>query len=355
MPRTEAFPNPLDRARRLARRRVRRLARRVLPPDTRGRVVHEPNPPSPALVPGFRFFAVLGTWMEQDVVEATVRNAFAQGVEELYLVDNASTDATVEQAVAAGATLAEIFDTAVYDERIRILLMNSVVARRSFASGADHVWWLWLDADEFPEGPDGMTIAEYLATLDRRFRVVGSTYYNHFPAEEPQYIPGFHPLDFQPLCERYLPLRQRFCNQTHWKHPLQRFDRQGPFLMAIDGFHTASLRTKDPVLEPAGGIVTHHVQYRDEPATRARMELLCGGPARNDFNDSLGHRTIQRRFDSLEAVYAQRWDGVNNQRGEEPMLGVHPTPWPDTTSARRWYSAEELAVAKAGWSSLRSP
>jgi glycosyltransferase involved in cell wall biosynthesis len=327
----------------------------MLPPDTRGRVTHEANPPHPDVLSDFRFFAVLGTWMEEDVVEATVRNAFAQGVEAVYLVDNASTDATVERAVAAGARLAETFDTAVYDERVRILLMNGVVARTSFASGAPHVWWLWLDADEFPEGPGGVTLAEHLATLDRRFRLVGSTYYNHFPADEPSYISGFHPLDFQPLCERFVPLRQRFCDLPHWKHPLQRFDRSGPFLMAIDGFHTASLRTRDAVVEPDEGIVTHHVQYRDEETTMARMDLLCGGPGRNDFNDSLNHRTIKRRFDSLDAVYAGRWDEVNNLRGDEPLLGVHPVPWPDPASARRWYGADELTAAKEAWRRGVSP
>jgi glycosyltransferase involved in cell wall biosynthesis len=341
--------NPVVRARRLARRRLRRLGRRLLPRDTRGRVGTEANPVPADRLPGFRFFAVLGTWMEQDVVEATVRNAFAQGVEELYLVDNASTDATVERARSAGATLEESFDTAVYDERVRILLMNAVVARRSLASGADHVWWLWLDADEFPEGPDGMTIAQYLGTLDRRFRVVGSTYYNHFPTEEPYYIPGFHPLDFQPMGERYVALRQRFCDQPHWKHPLQRFDRHGPFLLAIDGFHTGTLRTQDPVLEPTGGIVTHHVQYREEAATRARMDLLCGGVGRNDFNDSLNHRTIKRRFDSLDAVYDGRWSEVNNLRGDEPLLGVHPEPWLGVASGRRWYTPTDLDRAKDAW------
>ena len=290
--------------------------------------------------------------MEEDVVEATVRNAFAQGVEAVYLVDNASTDATVERAVSAGATLAEVFDTAVYDERVRILLMNNVVARTSLASGADHVWWLWLDADEFPEGPDGMTIAEYLATLDARFRLVGSTYYNHFPDQKPEYIPGFHPLDFQPLCERYVAVSQRFCEQPHWKHPLQRFDRHNPFLQAIDGFHTASLRTQDPVLEPAGGIVTHHIQYREESATLARMDLLCGSVGRNDFNDSLNHRTIKRRYDSLTAVYEKRWDQVNNLRGDEPLLGVHPEPWPAGPGPRRWYTPADLAAAREAW--LRS-
>ncbi len=349
MPATAIASNPVRRVRRAARRRLRRLARRLLPPDTRGRVGTVANPAPADALPGFRFFAVLGTWMEQDVVEATVRNAFAQGVEELYLVDNASTDATVARATAAGAVLEESYDTAVYDERVRILLMNAVVARRSLASGADHVWWLWLDADEFPEGPDGTTIAEYLATLDRRFRVVGSTYYNHFPSEKPYYLPGFHPLDFQPLCERYVALRQRFCDQPHWKHPLQRFDRHGPFLLAIDGFHTGTLRTRDPVLEPTGGIVTHHVQYREEAATRARMEMLCGGVGRNDFNDSLNHRTIKRRFDSLDAVYDGRWSQVNNLRCDEPLLGVHPEPWPEAASPLRWYAPADLEAAKKRW------
>jgi len=331
------------------RRRQRRKARRVLELKTKGRIVHEPNPSSPDVLTPFRFFAVLGTWMEEDVVEATVRNAFVQGVEAVYVVDNASTDATVERAVAAGATLVETFHTRHYEERIRILLMNSVVARMSLASGAEHVWWLWLDADEFPEGPDGTTIAEYLRTLDRRFRVVGSTYYNHYPTEKPEYISGFHPSDFQPMCERYTSKHVHHCKQPHWKHPLQRFDQDGPFILAGGGFHTGTLRTREPLCEPQGGIITHHACYRDEGAARARLELLCGSSARNASNDAIGNRTIQRRFDSLDAVYAQDWSRVNNLRGDEQMSGVHPVAWPDPQNIRRWYSMEDLSSAKQRW------
>jgi hypothetical protein len=330
----------------LLRRPRRRLARRLLQPQMDGRVESEETRGEPDLLEGFRFFAVLGTWMEEDIVEATVRNAFAQGVEAVYLVDNASTDATVERAVAAGATVAESFDTEQYQERVRILLMNSVVERQSLTSGADHVWWLWLDADEFPEGPGGMTIAEYLATLDRRFRLVGSTYYNHFPAALPAYLPGFHPLDFQPLCELFMPERPRFCDQSHWKHPLQRFDRHGSTLLSLGGFHSATTWTPEPVIEPLGGIVTHHVQYREEAFTRLRMERLCGGKGRNHYNDSIGNTEIQSRFDSLDAVYAKRWDQVQNQRRSPDVLGVAPSPWPDSPSTRRWYSADALRMAK---------
>jgi glycosyltransferase involved in cell wall biosynthesis len=329
-------------------RPARRLARRLLRrPDGRG-VVAEPNPDRPRTLPDFRFFAVLGTWMEDDVVEATVRNAFAQGVEAVFLVDNASTDQTVARAEAAGAVLAESFRTQVYEEHVRVLLMSGVVARESLRCEADHVWWLYLDADEFPEGPDGMTIREYLATLDARFRLVGSTYYNHFPGAAPQNLPGFHPTDLQPLCERYVRERPTFCAQDHFKHPLQRYDLGGPFVMSFIGFHSANTLARTPLLEPVGGIVTHHMQYRDEAVTRRRLELLCGGGERNAHNDSLGNTAIRKRFESLDAVYAQRWDEVDNLRVREANSGVAPSPWPGPLGPR-WYTPADLERARRRW------
>ena len=55
----------------------------------------------------------------------------------------------------------------------------------SEADGHAHIWWLWLDADEFPHGPRGLTVREYLETLDRRYRIVGARFINHFPSGEP--------------------------------------------------------------------------------------------------------------------------------------------------------------------------
>src|SRR5277367_6805204 len=83
----------------------------------------EDNPPEPDPVEGSRLFAILGTYNESDVVEASVANAFAQGVERVYLVDNASTDDTVARALAAGATLADSFETECIQESVRVLLM----------------------------------------------------------------------------------------------------------------------------------------------------------------------------------------------------------------------------------------
>ncbi len=200
-----------------------------------------------------------------------------------------------------------------------------MVARESLASGERHIWWLWMDADEFPAGPDGTTVRDYLAGIDRRFRIVGSRTFNHFPDAKPEYLPGFHPLDLQPRCDEFVPGSPHYCAQPHWKHPLQRFDRAGPFLGADIGFHTANLLRYAPVYEPLGGIVTHHFQYRDEDDTRARMELLCGGESRNAYNHSVGNRSIARRFHTLDAVYERRWRDVDNLGGA-PGPGVEPAP-----------------------------
>jgi hypothetical protein len=314
----------------------------------RGRFpVSEPNPEHADVLPDVPLYAVLGTWMEQDIVEATVRNAFAQGADAVYLVDNASTDATVDRAVAAGAMLAESYRTTIYEERIRILLMNAVVARVSLASELPHVWWLWLDADEFPEGPRGLTIAEYLRTLDRRFRIVGSTYYNHFPTTVPGYVPGFHPIDFQPMYGEFVPDEPRYCDQPHWKHPLQRFDAAGPFLRTLEGFHSASVVRDVLLVEPEGGLLTHHFQYREEAATKARMELLCGGVDRNAHNEVIGNSSIKKRFENLDAVYAGAWDKVDSLRSHVPQLGVQLRRWPDTAAARRWYQPADLDAVRA--------
>jgi hypothetical protein len=312
-------------------------------------VHHEPNPTDPDTVP-VRLFAILGTWMEADVVAATVTNAFTQGAERVYLLDNASPDDTVHEAVRAGAIIAESYATTRYDETLRIALMNAVVARASLAEPTDHLWWLWLDADEFPCGPGGQTIKQYLSGLDRRFRIVGARYYNHYPDSRPEYIPGFHPIDFQPNCELFVEAWD-MCQSGHWKHPLHRFDRHGAFVAAQIGFHLAAVRKGERLVEPDGGIITHHFHYRDEATTRGRFRML-----REEHRDGQGARIdgaahgMQGRADGLDAVYAQRWDLVPDLRGRDGV-GVDPLPWaevadPEDQPVARWYTDAQLEAAR---------
>jgi hypothetical protein len=315
----------------------------------------EPSDPSP--LGHFGLFGLTAAWMEGDVIGATVRNAFAQGCERVFLVDNDSPDDTVEQALGAGAELAASFSTPHYDELARVQLLNETVERLSRQDGRSHIWWLWFDADEFVHGPQGLTVHDLLSRLDRRYRVVGTRYFNHFPDRKPEAVRGFHPLDFQPLCEEFVD--DQFCSLGHRKHPLQRFDRDGPPITSHLGFHQA--RCTEPLYEPPVSCFLHHFPYRDEAATRARTEALCGrsesdhaAPRIALLDDYELRRAgtmsdVSKRRQTLDQVYSQRWGAVENLRRRGRRLGVRPRPWsslvsaPDATT-RRWYTSDELAA-----------
>jgi hypothetical protein len=321
-------------------------------------VLHADNPPQPDVLPSFGLYGLTVTWMEGDVIEATVRNAFAQGCERVFLVDNDSPDDTVERAVAGGAELAASFSTDGVDEMAKIALLNETVERLSREDGREHIWWLWFDADEFVHGPGDRTVREMLGGLDRRFRIVGTRYFNHFPDRKPEAIPGFHPVDFQPLCEEYVD--DQFCSLNHRKHPLQRFDRDGPPIMSHLGFHQA--RSTEQLYEPTVSCLLHHFPYREESATRGRLDALCGreatGTARIQTRDDYERREsgnvsdVSRRYRTVDNVYARRWDMVENLRRRGRRVGVEPRPWTDLVEPAdrdfaRWYTPQELDQALA--------
>ena len=330
------------------------LRRRAQPPW----VVAADAPPKPRPLAGVPLFAIVGTWMEEDVVAATVSNALVQGCDRVYLVDNDSHDGTVAEAVAAGAQLAETFATERYDERLRLDIMNEVVRRESKETGLDHVWWLWLDADEFPHGPRGLTLSEYLGSLDQRFRIVGARFINHYPDRQPAYVRGFHPLDFQPLSEEHA----FGCLQHHRKHPLQRWDRRGAEIICDRGFHRASSAER-PLCEPSEAVFLHHFPYRDPEITRARLALLCAtsddGNSRVREDDDAADGMIPR-FQTLDAVYRGDWDAVRNYRPDTSFSVARPVPWTSIAceadaSFARWYSTAELERAKESYRAGAEP
>jgi len=316
-------------------------------------VIALPNGPSVRVLPAFRMFAVLGTWMEVDVVAASIHNAVAQGCERVYLVDNGSTDGTLETARQEGAIVARSYRTDQYDESLRLRMMNGVVSEVCESERDPHIWWLFLDADEFLHGPCGMTLREYLATLDERFRVVGTRYFNHYPSGSPHYEAGRHPLDFQPLCEE---LAYPMCPSRHRKHPLQRYDRGRPLIQCGNGFHDASC--DEQLYEPAQPAFLHHFPFRDERMTRRRLEALW---ARDDsgLTRALESRDTHMltRFRCLDAVYARDWAKVENFIALDPLnnvlnaptSGVDPKPWcemvePEHQPVLRWYASAMIGA-----------
>jgi hypothetical protein len=309
------------------------------------------NPDHPRVLAPLRLFAVLGTWMEADVVAATIRNAVTQGCERIYLVDNGSSDDTVRIARAEGAVLARSFKTERYSESLRLRHMNDVVAEVSDAEATRSLWWLFLDADEFPHGPRGLTLRQYLATLDLRFRVVGMRFIDHYPSASPANVEGRHPLDYQPLAEE---LAYPMCPSGHRKHSLQRFDRGAPPIECGPGFHVA--KCEEPLYEPAQPAFLHHFPYRDRQLTQRRLEALWTKNRDGVLRATEALDThMLARVRSLDAVYAGDWASVHNFIALDPMAktleapppatGVHPRPWteivgPDHVRVQRWYSLQ---------------
>lgn len=325
-------------AKRLVPRRIRRRLRPPKPPW----VISEPQPRDASPLQSFGFFAIVGTWMEADIIEATIANAFAQGVDRVFVADNDSPDSTVACAERAGADVVLSYRTSAFEEVYRYNLMNELVRHESVTSGWDHIWWLWLDADEFPRPQGGGALRDILASLDRRFRVVGARVLNHYPTPgETAYAHGRHPIEFQPLCEE---LAQGICAAQHRKHPLQRWDRSGPSIRAGLGFHRAECDER-PLFEPVDPIVIHHFPFRSEDVTRRRLEMLWGGKDRGASRAKLGDIAtdhMEARLHSLEAVYGGDWASVRNFIPGTPERGVTLTDWrhldpPVSTDLRLWY------------------
>jgi Glycosyl transferase family 2 len=297
-----------------------------------------------------RLFGIVATWCEEDIIEANVHNALAQGCERVFIVDNDSPDDTVKRAAAAGAEIARVYHTDYYEETRRLAEMTGVIEAVSAQTGADNVWWLISDADEFVHGPAGLRLVDYLAELDRRFRVVGARVFDHFPTSEPANVPDRHPLDYQPQCQE---MKMAWCSLRHWKHPLIRWDRSGPDVGLDHGFHR--VRASFRVDEPRVGAFMHHFQYRNRSDTSERLRRLCeaqeSGVVRSAMDDARqrGESAGRRRWATLDHVYSQDWAHVERQTPWGSRPGVNPRLWTslvsaDDASVARWYPVEQAEL-----------
>ncbi|MGH8932060.1 MAG: glycosyltransferase family 2 protein [Egibacteraceae bacterium] len=307
-------------------------------------------PPTRPL-PEFRFFGIVGAWMEEDIISASVANAFHQGCEKVFLVDNCSFDQTVKNAVSNGATLAHSYRTDSYDEPLRIALMNAVMREVTEQEGAAYTWWLWFDADEFPHGPEGRPLRQYLASLDARYRAVGARYFHHFPTNSPHYLPPYHPIHFQPLC-----YEQRMGGCGHRKHPLIRLDRDRPPVTMAEGFHRFD--SSEVLFEPSSPAFIHHFPFRAREVTWRRMRTLCGTNGtdtsrikkqdRHEITHYGAPSHSSQRFALFEAVYAGNWNMVTRAMPGRHFYDVILRAWTDTFDEWEvdvWYSKDELLEA----------
>jgi hypothetical protein len=312
-----------------------KIRRMIRPPW----VVTAVNSSTPQVLDNFLFYAIVGTWMDEDIVFSTVANAFTQGVDAVFIVDNDSPDETVSVARTAGAADVLRYRTSVYDERYRIDLMYLLIQHISTFSSADNVWWLLMDADEFPRPEGEGTVRDLLRRLDSRFRIVGARFLNHYPSPgQTPHIVERHPLECQPLCEELIS--PAMCSQGHRKHPVIRWDRSGPDIKPGLGFHTAECSEK-PLFEPKDQLVIHHFPFRCEAVTRARFRKMSETRI-GALGDQMSVTHMTARLQSVDAVYSGNWEDVISLHLEDQRRGVSLTHWcsiapPVSQDIPRWY------------------
>jgi len=286
-------------------------------------------------LPSFSFHAVMFTWYEGDIIAATVENLWKQGVDSVFIIDNDSPDDTREVAEAHGAEITSVYKSNNFIEAMKVRKINELSRKIVEDSPSDHVWILYLDADELPTGPDGLTIREYLEGLDRQFRVVGSYWINHKPNLSLQNIPGFHPGEFQLFASYHTP---GVCDLEHNKHQLIRHDKHGPEILAGPGFHWFDSAVLH--YEPTDSLWNHHFNYRQYDITEKRLSCLNetrmaqrNAVARKRTGNECGECFWSRRYKDLKSQYECQPDG---QTWSEMVT---------TPSIPKWYSEQELIRA----------
>lgn len=108
---------------------------------------------------------------EADIIGTVLAHLFAEGVDEIVVADNGSTDGTRELLEVAGVTVIDDPEVGYYQSEKMTALAHIAGAR-----GAD--WVIPFDADEVWYSPDG-TIADTLDTCDAD--VLPALAYEHVP------------------------------------------------------------------------------------------------------------------------------------------------------------------------------
>jgi len=208
--------------------------------------------------------AVMCVWNEEDIIESTVKHAFAQGCSNVFVIDNASTDKTVDIAINAGAKLVAQFETKDFNEDQKVAYLNSVVKKYNEQNNEDQIWWLYNDADEFPNFDYKFTILDILKELDSSVRAIHGHMFDHIPTHQPYNIQGYHPADFQPLCTKI----------TTSKTPLLRYDKNHPHLWSTGGAHDFVTNGESiPILR--NFLMIHHFPIRNPMFTFQRTKILA--------------------------------------------------------------------------------
>lgn len=273
-------------------------------------------------------YGITCAWNESDIIYSTVKNLYIQGCDKVFLVDNGSTDNTISEARRAGAILANTFETHYFDEIKKVSILNSSVMAINEASPHDEIWWIYLDADEFPCGWEGKTLRESLLSTESFVGAIHSQIYDHFPTAEPFYIPGYYPGDFQIYAKK---------SQIQ-KIQLIKYKKNKKHIFTYGGFHYYDAHGEE-IIESDKKIELHHFNFRQIDFTKNRLEQLVqkrqDGTARIDWMSDYA-----KRVHSLESTaYHQRLEKLGDIYSSNRLeLFTQKSLCYDLQSLKRWYA-----------------
>jgi Glycosyl transferase family 2 len=283
----------------------------------------EPARRPPGGSPEPLIYGLAAVWNEDDVVYATVRNLLIQGADDVFVIDDASDDDTVSEAKAAGATVIHDPSDGTFDERRRSERISQVMDERTAAAGRP-VWWIVVDADEFPEGPDGTTIRELVRTLPSRVDTVGSRVLEHYPGLGSAPKPRHHPLDELRNARWH---DNPACPAGHWKHQVLRLPEPGAFRFLPGRHAVAAPPLGRPVIESTASLLMHHFPLRDRERTVRKLSAAEAG--RYAGSDPFSRRRLETRLRMIDLAYQERYRLLPNMFPGEPKTGTSVRDWHD--------------------------
>ena len=265
--------------------------------------------------------AVMCVWNEEDIIESTIKHAFAQGCSNVFIVDNSSTDKTVEIATNTGAKLAAIFETKDFNEDQKVVYLNETVKYINALTQDEQIWWLYIDADEFPNFDNKFTIIDTLKQLDSSIRAVHGYMFDHLPTHQPYHVKGYHPADFQPICNK----------SSGSKVPLLRYDKNNLHLWSIGGAH--DFITHGEVIPTLRSLLQiHHFPYRNPEFTFPRTKILA--QTRNEW-----YKKFLKQINASNILaYEERYKKLHTMYDKNKHLELKTkTLIYDYSNIVRWY------------------
>lgn len=182
--------------------------------------------------PGFRVVAFMCTYNEEDIIEATLHHAVSQGVE-VHLVDNWSTDRTVERAEAfLGRGLRKITKFPVEGPSPSFDLHTLLRHVEGLSYSCDADWCIHYDADEIRESPwSHIQLRDALFRVEREgFNAIDHTCLVFHPTiggiEDPARIASFDRCEFGKRGGHFHQIKA-------WRH------QNAPIRLADSGGHSA--------------------------------------------------------------------------------------------------------------------